>query len=562
MQMYKKRVNGIVFRLCWVLLLASVSFPQEISKGLIEKALKGIKGGKSYNEIITDTRIAIPMVADDVDNNQFSDGKNLAVFESIQDKIINPEEYYVGPGDVFLVYLWGKVEKIYTLAVTNEGGIIIPLLGVLNLEQKTLAETKVLIKEKMKGMYKNNVDIIVVLSVIRKFKTYVNGEVALPGQYLVNGVTRVSDVIEKAGGITKRGKYRGIKIVNELFETRYADLAIFNKSQDISKNQYLREGDRILVECRNERLTINGFVNYPGTYDYCQGDNVKDLLNATGGFSRGVDKDKIIISRFADDCDSLITFEIGEQQIEGFVLEKDDRILVCGIPEYRKHRQVRIRGEVKFPGVYPIRKDKTNLVDIIAVAGGLTEDAFLKGSKIVRRHYANVGNREFNRVKAMPSVSLTPMERNFLKTKLVEENGMVSIDFEELLRNGSDLYNIILRDRDEITVARKSLSIKVSGAVVVPGLLSFKEDVDYKYYIDQAGGFNTRAQKRNVMIIKGGTEVMLKPQKVKKLEAGDAIWVPEKEYRDRLKITKDILLILGSTATILISAFTIREAIK
>ena len=109
-----------------------------------------------------------------------------------------------------------------------------------------------------------------------------------------------------------------------------------------------------------------------------------------------------------------------------------------------------------------------------------------------RKYYFDVGDREFERLKAMPAESLTPLERSYLKTKLTEEDGIVSIDFEELLSDSSELYNIILRDKDEITIARKSLSIKVSGAVISPGLIGFTEGADYKHYIDRAGGEEDR----------------------------------------------------------------------
>jgi protein involved in polysaccharide export with SLBB domain len=196
-------------------------------------------------------------------------------------------------------------------------------------------------------------------------------------------------------------------------------------------------------------------------------------------------------------------------------------------------------------------------MEIISMAGGLTDDAFLKGSKIIRKIYPSVGEKEFARVKAMPAISLSELERSYLKTKLIEERGLVSMDFEKLFSNESNIYNIILRDKDEITIARKSLSIKVSGSVVSPGLISFKENKDYKYYINQAGGFNTRAKKRMVQIIKGGTEIVLEPNKVEKLEAGDAIWIPEKEYRDKVQITKDILTILSSIASVVTSTITV-----
>jgi len=557
------------FKIFLICVVAIPVYSQKGAESTLKRFLQGLKSGQSYNDIIgTGTEIKIPVTIDKVDENKLSDGKNLAISEPVQDRALNPDEYHTGPGDIFLVYIWGKAEETLTLSVNSEGRLLIPLVGDIDLNGKTLTESKTLITDAVREVYKNGFNISVVLSNIPRFKAYIVGEVTIPGSYLISGVTRVSDLVELAGGINimnsedeKKviGKMRGILLINELLEKRTVDLSAFYNSHRIDKNPYIMRGDVVYVPPRQEYVEINGFVNYEGIYDYCIGDKVKDIVIAAGGFARGADKNRIVISRFTDDYDSLVTFEIDSQEMETFTVERDDRILVCGIPDYRTHRQITIKGEVKYPGVYPIRKDKTRLADIIAMAGGLTSDAFLKGSKIVRKHYPKVGEREFERVKAMPAVSLTPLERSYLKTKLVEEDGIVSIDFEELLKMGSDIYNIILRDKDEVTIARKSLSIKVSGAVVSPGLISFKNNVGYKYYIEQAGGFNTKARKASVMIIKGGTEVTLKPQKVEKLEAGDAIWVPEKEYRDKLQIAKDILLILGSIATVTMTIFTIRD---
>ncbi len=61
------------------------------------------------------------------------------------------------------------------------------------------------------------------------------------------------------------------------------------------------------------------------------------------------------------------------------------------------------------------------------------------------------------------------------------------------------------------------------------------------------------------MIIKGGTEYWINSNRVQKLEAGDAVWIPEKQYRDKLQVTKDILGILSSVATIVIMGIQILQ---
>lgn len=542
-----------------ILLLSCLSFAQMVSEGTIQKLISGFKSGRSYNELVGNEKMKIPDDIGKMEESKISHFNNFSSLEPVWDKNIDPDKFYVSSGSVFTIYIWGKIEKTFMLGIDNEGRTIIPLVGELDLKGKTLTATKKMIRNKLQEGLKDSATILIVLQNIQPFKVYVIGKVVSPGAYVVNGAIRISDLIENTGGILKSGRFRGIEIRNELYKTQYYDLKTYQNSQNLANNPYLREGDVVIVQPQIDFVTIEGFIQFAGRYDYCVGDKASDILLASGGFSRGVDTNKIIINRFVNNSDSLITFEITHLQANEFPIEKDDRILVCGIPDYRIHRQVSVKGQVKYPGIYPIRKDKTKLVDVIAMAGGLTEDAFLKGSKIVRKHYSKVGDRELERLKAMPALSLTPMERSYLKTRLIEEDGIVSIDFKELLTKGSDLYNIILRDKDEITVSRKSLSIKVSGAVVSPGLISFKENADYKYYIHQAGGYNTRAKKLGIMIVKGGTEIMLKPQKIKKLEAGDAIWIPEKEYRDGVQILKDVLVIVGTLLGIAVSTLVISD---
>jgi protein involved in polysaccharide export with SLBB domain len=470
------------------------------------------------------------------------------------------------------VYIWGSVYDEISSTIDHEGNFLIPAVGLVAIKGLTLKEGKDKIREKILKVY-TSVEMSIILSKVRDFKVYVLGEVVYPGFYIVNGATRVSDLVVLAGGWKQpklekeldeqeeKVNLRRIEIRNESSPVRFADLALFYHGNSTERNPYLIEGDRVYVSKRKDYISVFGAVNYPGEYDYAPGDSLLTAIAIAGGLSREADSTKIIVSRFVNDADSLVSFELSMENgsISGFTIEKDDRVLVCEIPEYRLHREVLIQGEVRFPGVYPIRDDKTKLADVIAMAGGLTDKAFLRASKIVRKEYYKIGDREFNRLKNIPVQNLSPLERSYLKTKQVEEEGNVSIDFEELLKNGSDLYNIILRDGDEITIAQKNLTIKVTGAVVSPGLIGFKDGANYKYYVNQAGGFNTRARKHSVIIIKGGTEIWLKPRKVDKIEAGDAVWVPEEQYRDRLQTTKDVLLILGSIATILISIITIKD---
>jgi protein involved in polysaccharide export with SLBB domain len=56
-----------------------------------------------------------------------------------------------------------------------------------------------------------------------------------------------------------------------------------------------------------------------------------------------------------------------------------DVLVIKEVPDWREQESVVVRGEVRFPGTYPIRRGET-LSSLITRAGGLTESAFPAGS--------------------------------------------------------------------------------------------------------------------------------------------------------------------------------------
>ena len=278
-----------------ICLCTQPSLSQDLSEATIQKIISEVKKDKSSSieEEGPEPHIKVPTILKEFD---ISEGQSLALMKTLQDKEINPEEYYVGPGDDFLVYVWGKIEKTYFLQINNEGKLMIPLVGLLRVNGKTLAEAKIQIKNKIKKIYTNNINVVVILKKIREFKIYVMGEVEVPGSYLVNGMTRASDVILMCGGIKENGKWRAIEIQNDLYETRYVDLAAFFHSMDVDENPYLRSGDRIHVPPWDDFIVINGFVSYSGRYDFCKGDNLNDIISAAGDYQEVLTAAKFLLT--------------------------------------------------------------------------------------------------------------------------------------------------------------------------------------------------------------------------------------------------------------------------
>lgn len=471
------------------------------------------------------------------------------------DLIGEEDNYIIGPGDQFTAHIWTSKEEKTTFSVNSTGKVSIPAVGTYDLHNLTFRQAQDSIIAVVSKKYKR-AKIDVSLSKAKMISVSVYGAVMTPGVYTIDGTRRISEVIRLAGGLRREANPREVTVDNTSGPSRTVDLYKDYRIKDV-RSPFVNSGDKIYVKNREKIITISGAVNYPETYDFLAGETLSELIEVSGGFTRGVDSSRILITRFINEEDSIVRFELSHEVASTFILQEDDYIFVPNKKDYRITRQVTISGEVMFPGKYAVREDKTRLIDLIGLAGGITDEAYLPGSHIDRLEFTDAGNAEYKRLQTMNPMDLSPDEKSYLKYRNSSTNGRVSINFDELMNDNKEIYNIILRGGDEIYVARRGLSVNVMGAVINPGLIDYKEGEDLSYYIKQTGGYQDDAEKRRVKIIKGGSTMWLKPKHVENIEVGDAIWVPEKPYRDRLKSTKEVLAITGSIAALVLATISV-----
>lgn len=471
------------------------------------------------------------------------------------DLIGEEENYIVGPGDQLTAHIWTTKEEKKTFSINSNGKVSIPSVGtysLLNLSFKAAQDS--LVSVISKKYRRARVDVF--LSKAKKISVPVYGAVMNPGVYTIDGTRRISEVIRLAGGLRREANPRAIAVDNTSGLSRTVDLFEDYRIKDV-RSPFVNSGDKLYVSNREKIVTISGAVNYPETYDFIEGETLSELIEVSGGLTRGVDSSRILITRFINEQDSIVRFELSHELAATFIMQEDDYIFVPNKKDYRITRQVTISGEVMFPGKYAVREDKTRLIDLIGLAGGITDEAYLPGSHIDRLEFTDAGGAEYKRLQTMNPMDLSPDEKSYLKYRNSSTNGRVSINFDELMNDNKEIYNIILRGGDEIYVARRGLSVNVMGAVINPGLIDYKEGEDLSYYIKQTGGYQDDAEKRRVKIIKGGSTMWLKPKHVEHIQVGDAIWVPEKPYRDRLKSTKEVLAITGSIAALVLATISV-----
>jgi len=496
------------------------------------------------------------------------------------DKRINPEEYIVGPGDEFTIYLWGLLDEQQIASVTPEGKLLIPYVGAIDVSGKTLAQARQEIVDRVKDRY-DKVDVSVVLSKLRKFRIFITGHVRNPGSYTAWPVDRAWDAIEKAGGVSGNGSKRNILVRRQTGEVLHVDLARFLKLGSLEDNPYMKMGDVIYVPVRGEIVAIVGEVNDEGTYEFKPGENVEDIIELAGGVKPGADLRMLEVVRFKEDgmtreriFPNIVQSPGGDgeanpgddpsAQLLGlrFPLQKDDQIIIRKIPEWHPKRAVNVWGEVKYPGLYPIEEGRTTLTDLINQAGGFTKRASLRDAKVVRWQAREIRDPEFERLLKMSVDEMTDLEYEYFKTKLREESGVVSLDFMELFLKGERSKDVVLKAGDIIFVPRQREMINITGQANRPGLVNYEPDEKVDFYIKRAGGYAWNADKGKMRVIKGDTGLWLHPREVKRLEPGDVIFIPEKPERDWWEWIGKRTGVLGDLFMAVTTAYIVNQVTK
>lgn len=501
-------------------------------------------------------------------------GNEAGLIESLNPELLTQAEvcdslYRPGPGDIFVITISGGIQTTIPVSVSADRKLVIPGVGEVQVGTQTLKEFRSTLTRRCQSVYRD-ATISVALARIRSFNIYITGQVERPGGRAANGAMRVSDILEKAVDVDELRYRRNIEIRKEGEVQSLADLALFYNAGEDRENPLLGDNMHINVPKQSRTIAIAGAANWPGIYDYVPGDNLADLLHAAGGAQEGVDSNRVLITRFIGNTSRIDTFSVSLRHSAGFPLQVDDRINLLTIPEYHTPYSVSIQGEIRYPGTYPIRKDSTRLSDIIELAGGLTDDAFLAGSHIVRPRAPTSGADlktdperlvKLHRTLAIDPETIWPEEISYLKALLSTTGDRVAADFGKALAHPHTDTDIVLKNGDFIVIMHESAEIQIWGAVALPGLVTYHEGWTVDDYIRAAGGFSRIADRRDVRVRRRGTATWAEADN-QVIRQGDAILVPEKKYRDKFMLAKDLVSFSASTLGIIALSISIASGLQ
>ena len=378
----------------------------------------------------------------------------------------------------------------------------------------------------------------------------VKGAVFRPGMYeLGDKVNSVRTLVERAAGLTEEAM-TSRAVLRRLKPNRTQEVISLNLEGILNGTEAdmpLQNEDVIfiptLAEHQNLRtLTITGEVIFPGVYEYADNMTLEDFILQAGGLTDRASRVKIDVSRRLRDADATeagmeiaktFSFSLKDNYIvdgeKNFVLEPYDIVQVRRSPVFQDPIRVSVDGEIAFEGSYTMELKNQRLSDVVKAAGGVLPGAYVRGARLIR-HMSDDERARMQDVIKMARQHADSKDSLNLEKLSLQTTYSVGIHLDEALAHPGSTQDIELMDGDRLIIPRFNHTVRISGDVHQPNTVALEEGKGYKYYIEQAGGFGSRAKKRHTYIVyQNGT--IAKASKGK-IEPGCEILVPSKATRN------------------------------
>jgi len=400
-------------------------------------------------------------------------------------------------------------------------------------------------------------DIIQISKILDRFQNRVklSGAVFRPDFYELTEGMRISDLIQKADGL-KEDAYVGRAQLIRLKPNLLKELVSINLSKALQKgseeNIYLQREDELyinsIVDLRDS-LTVDllGEVRSQGRFNYVDSMTVKDLILMAGGFKYEASK-QIEVARLIQNDGAVtnnkvatilttvvngdLSFNSGQ---ENFVLQPMDVVTITKKTGFVNPEVVSITGQVQSVGKYTLSSRVERVSDIVKRAGGLIGQAYGEGAFIKRSR--------FNIDTLRSDESKTSVEQAYIrkfksqqlaakadvKTSLMDEDGLagaekktnktlkdslellykelennyyqIAIDINQIMDKPGSQQDLVLRDNDEIVIPKTDNRVKVSGGVLRPTNIVYRDGLSIGECISAAGGVSEYARRGRAYVV-------------------------------------------------------------
>ncbi|TMP42137.1 sugar ABC transporter substrate-binding protein [Pseudoalteromonas citrea] len=408
-------------------------------------------------------------------------------------------------GNKLFLYVPGEVEFETLFEVGKDGSIVLPEIGRVQAEGKTVSEFQKELSVTLSDVYRAMDDFYIELRARDIFIT-VLGYVNEPEQVSIPFDGNIQTVIAKAGGLKPGAQLDRLQIRREETIIEF-DYKAYLDSGNVKLLPKLLSGDIVFVPVSpllgnvqidfdaqtlsatgdasaGSAITLLGEVHNPGSFSFKEDMSVLDAIMRAEGVTRYADVTKIRV--IVDKTPRVFDLKA--------YLDKPNK---DNMPELKPGstiyvpimvddvnttaRTVYIMGEVQKPGAYEA-PDNINFLDILANAGGPTRFAETRQIRI-----------------------LTPAGDNILFDLQGYSEGIVSAEIP-LLNPGDVIFVPEKTDLNEKSWLKipPSRAIKIIGAIISPGRYEWSQEMDFTDLLGHAGGPTKGANINDIKIVRNG----------------------------------------------------------
>jgi len=424
------------------------------------------------------------------------------------------------------------------------------------------------------------------------------GYVYRPGQFQYHAGMRLTDVLGSFGELRPNADphyimIRRIKPPEDTVEVISADLRHALAARGSAADPELRPRDKLYVfnlSASRERIlepiirdlelqanpdvpeqlvSIDGRVKAPGKYPLEPKMHVSDLIRAGGSLEDAAYRGKAELTRYAVvDGDArkteLISVDLAAiwhgDAAADLLLQPYDVLVIKPIPMWAEPGTIVVKGEVRFPGTYPIHEGET-LHSVLERAGGFTSDAFPYGTVYIREELKKrekdqlelLANRLQSDLAALSleavagsavsatggggqsaSAGLAIGQQLLGQLRNAKPVGRLVIDVEAVYKGkagGPD--DVVVKDGDKLLVPKTTQEITILGEVQSPTSHVFQAGLTRDDYIAKSGGATQKADRKRIYVVRangdvisGGRSGWFRRSQSVDIRPGDTIVVP------------------------------------
>ncbi len=321
----------------------------------------------------------------------------------------------------------------------------------------------------------------------------VAGMVKRPAIYELKDETKLSDVLNDAGGVLVSGSLTHITVERVGAEGHRATLNLSlpegsttESSRKLMDTFVVQDGDRVMVAPilpYSERMIyVEGHVIRPGKFPYRDDMKLNDVLRSYRDLlPEPADRGEIIRLMPPDFRAEAIEFNLPDVLAgnEDIHLQPFDTIHVLGRYE-ADGPKVQVHGEVLHPGTYPLSRDMT-AAQLVRIAGG------------------------FDRSALLDDADLTSYDIQDGKQVLTRRT---TIKIGAAVNNSGSNADTVLKPGDILTIHQISgwndigASVSLNGEVTYPGPYGIHDAERLSSVLKRAGGFRSTAYPVGAVLIR------------------------------------------------------------